>query len=324
MPKLPIDYGKRALPPSDEPYVSVITGWKHLPDRQCVNLYFDPVDGDYAGVYAGKETFHNTIMLYYTAHSAAMTHKRLMAITASNPGFDAERAFEEDRFGEFVGKRCGVVCKMTEDKRTGVTDSRVHAVVSVAPEHVETAFEETPTVAAGQLICFVDARQKPGKHDEKHQALLDGGVALQTATLDVGDYMVVGNPYTVDTKRSLGELADNLTEEMGRFEAEVRRAEQSGLKLVVLTTLDGEADAVSSASLATWEHPRCRECDVCDYEHVDKRPGICPLDGRVIATGEHILNGMDYLIERYPGTVEFRFVQTETEAAEAIRTILGL
>lgn len=59
--------------------------------------------------------------------------------------------------------------------------------------------------------------------------------------LDVGDYMLDGGSISVDRKQNLDELAKNLTNKAdnARFMKEVRRAFESGVKLVILVEQRG-------------------------------------------------------------------------------------
>lgn len=62
------------------------------------------------------------------------------------------------------------------------------------------------------------------------------GVEWEKRKLDVGDYMIEGQPgVIVDRKMSLTEMAHNmLTADRGRFYREVRRARDAGINLIIL------------------------------------------------------------------------------------------
>lgn len=83
-----------------------------------------------------------------------------------------------------------------------------------------------------KILC--DSREKKNAHI---LAYFDRHVIpYEIRKLDVGDYMVEGGSVSVDTKRSIDELAANMLnrEDKSRFMREVRRAKESGLHLVVL------------------------------------------------------------------------------------------
>ena len=84
-----------------------------------------------------------------------------------------------------------------------------------------------------KLIC--DTRERKNSHIlayfDRH------GIEYEIRKLDVGDYMLDGDSKTsVDTKRSIDELASNLlnAKDHARFWREVKRAKESGVHLVIL------------------------------------------------------------------------------------------
>lgn len=100
------------------------------------------------------------------------------------------------------------------------------------------------------MIIFSDTREKKNAHI---LAYFDrNGIPYEIRKLDVGDYMVDGGTVTVDTKRSIDELAANMLnrEDKSRFMREVRRAKESGLHLVVLIESNKYHQI---ADLASWK-----------------------------------------------------------------------
>lgn len=89
-------------------------------------------------------------------------------------------------------------------------------------------------------ILIVDSREKwtQAKSRDKHiKGYLDRhGILYRVEMLDVGDYMLDCGSISVDRKQNLEELAKNLTNKSdnARFMKEVRRAFESGVKLVIL------------------------------------------------------------------------------------------
>ena len=82
------------------------------------------------------------------------------------------------------------------------------------------------------LIC--DSKEKKNEHIlryfDRH------GIDYEIRKLDVGDYMFEGGAISVDTKRSVDELASNMLNrnDHARFLREAKRAADSGVKLIVL------------------------------------------------------------------------------------------
>ena len=82
------------------------------------------------------------------------------------------------------------------------------------------------------LIC--DSKEKKNEHIlryfDRH------GIDYEIRKLDVGDYMFEGGTISVDTKRSVDELASNMLNrnDHARFLREAKLAADSGVKLIVL------------------------------------------------------------------------------------------
>lgn len=85
------------------------------------------------------------------------------------------------------------------------------------------------------MKIIVDTREKPRAIAQIFAYFEQNGIEYEKRKLNTGDYMREDNPLlTVDRKQNLGEVANNLTNDNGRFMREVRRASESGQKLIVL------------------------------------------------------------------------------------------
>lgn len=88
-------------------------------------------------------------------------------------------------------------------------------------------------------MIITDTRERTNEHIlryfDKH------GIEHQTTKIDTGDYMDTENPLVrVERKKNLSELAHNLlSPDRSRFYREVRRARESGIKLIVLCEHSG-------------------------------------------------------------------------------------
>ena len=97
------------------------------------------------------------------------------------------------------------------------------------------------------LIC--DSKEKKNEHIlryfDRH------GIDYEIRKLDVGDYMFEGGTISVDTKRSVDELASNMLNraDHARFLREAKLARQIGVKLIVLVE---SSKYKSIPDLATW------------------------------------------------------------------------
>lgn len=89
-------------------------------------------------------------------------------------------------------------------------------------------------------MLLVDDREKwtqAGNRDRHLRDYFDRhGIMWRRERLDVGDYMLEGGGISVDRKYGLEEISKNLTNRADnqRFMDEVRRAYESGIRLVVL------------------------------------------------------------------------------------------
>lgn len=102
-----------------------------------------------------------------------------------------------------------------------------------------------------QLI--VDTRQQANKHRLKHAHFERAGYELVRQKLDYGDYCLAGSTLTVDTKRNITELAQNVQQGHERFRRECLRAQEAGGVLVVL--VENKQGVRVLSELAGWREP---------------------------------------------------------------------
>ena len=83
-----------------------------------------------------------------------------------------------------------------------------------------------------QIQC--DSREKKGEL-ERIQGQFDRlGVDYFVSKLYVGDYMNLDNPrLVIDRKKNLQELCGNITQQHERFQAELMRAREVGIRIIV-------------------------------------------------------------------------------------------
>ena len=88
------------------------------------------------------------------------------------------------------------------------------------------------------IIC--DTRQKPDKTNYITEQLEALGYRVVRSKLFVGDYQYAdaGN-IVVDTKQDLQEVIGNVTKQHQRFKSECIRAQEAGIKLIILITEPG-------------------------------------------------------------------------------------
>ena len=103
------------------------------------------------------------------------------------------------------------------------------------------------------MIIIQDTREKVGhknhilKYFEKHN------IQVIRQKLNVGDYCIKGKEYvTIDLKRNLLELAQNLFSDSVRFQKECIRAKNNGITLIFLI----EQKIDTKQDLLQWHSPK--------------------------------------------------------------------
>lgn len=110
------------------------------------------------------------------------------------------------------------------------------------------------------MTVFQDTREKPGQHTNIEHGLAARGIQIVRTKLYVGDYTRMDCMTTcVDMKQDLQEVYSNLIQQHERFRAECQRAQENGIRLVVLVE---EPGIESIADVAKWENPRLKKYEI--------------------------------------------------------------
>lgn len=99
------------------------------------------------------------------------------------------------------------------------------------------------------VTLLEDSRQQANQHEVKHEAWESAGVSVIRCKLAWGDY-ILPPPCSVDTKRSLAELAQNIDQQHARFRKECIGARDAGCQLVIL--VENEHGVRSLSDLFRW------------------------------------------------------------------------
>ena len=110
------------------------------------------------------------------------------------------------------------------------------------------------------MMIQVDSREK-SRAIRKVLAEFDRrGVGHFVSKLYVGDYMNMENPrLVVDRKQSLIEVCGNVCQDHDRFRAELIRAYQAGIHVVILVEHSAEVACLEDVLL--WENPRRKKSE---------------------------------------------------------------
>lgn len=116
------------------------------------------------------------------------------------------------------------------------------------------------------MILLEDTRNQIGKHDIKHKWFEEHGVEIRRQALYVGDYTLpTDQSVCIDTKKDIQELVSDICgKQHERFRNECIRAQEAGIKLIILTENRGghikdniiQPTITSLAELHRWKNPR--------------------------------------------------------------------
>ena len=104
----------------------------------------------------------------------------------------------------------------------------------------------------------IDSREHKKERERIERQFDHLGVRYFTSKLYVGDYMSLDCPRVViDRKKNLLELCSNVTWQHERFKAELLRAEEQGIKIIILCEHGGDIECLEDVYF--WQNPRLDE-----------------------------------------------------------------
>lgn len=105
------------------------------------------------------------------------------------------------------------------------------------------------------MVICIDTREHTKERERIKKQLQGLGAQTIESKLYVGDYMSLDNArLCIDRKKTLQELCGNVTQQHERFRAELVRAREIGIKLVILCE---EGKGIQSLSdVYFWHNPR--------------------------------------------------------------------
>lgn len=104
----------------------------------------------------------------------------------------------------------------------------------------------------------VDTREHKAEWERIQKQFDDMGIKYFRSKMYVGDYQSLDNPrLVIDRKKNLQELCGNVCQQHERFKAELIRALQQNIKIVILVE-HGE-DVKTLEDVWFWENPRKHE-----------------------------------------------------------------
>ena len=104
----------------------------------------------------------------------------------------------------------------------------------------------------------IDSREKAKAIQKIIQTFDQRGINWFVSKLPVGDYISLDNArLSIDRKQNLLELCGNVTQQQKRFIAELERAEQMGIRLIILVEHGGGIETLEDVMY--WRNPRLKE-----------------------------------------------------------------
>ena len=107
------------------------------------------------------------------------------------------------------------------------------------------------------MIILEDTRNKPDKNVHIRLQLEKLGYKVERTKLYCGDYTLPTNQkICIDTKKDLQEVCGNLAQQHERFQAECVRAQEAGIKLIILVQ---EPNVTQLADVPGWYNWRLKK-----------------------------------------------------------------
>lgn len=171
------------------------------------------------------------------------------------------------------------------------------------------------------VAVYVDSRQKAGKHNAKHSWFKSHGIEVVRKKLDFGDYMDASglSNVSVDTKRSISEVAMDVGRDHARFVREIERANVAGFRLVVLIEVGGPYSTIDA--IAGWTAIPCRNCANRRYSKCNPHESGCARFRSRPMQGETVLKIMRRLEQDHGCRFE---VCRPSQSARRICELLGV
>jgi len=167
------------------------------------------------------------------------------------------------------------------------------------------------------MIILADTRQQISKHKNIDQQLEGLGYIIDRTKLYCGDYTLPANQsICIDTKQGLQECCQNLCQQHERFKAECIRAQEAGIKLIVLVE---EKNINTLEDVSKWQNPRLETwCYIHNaqkngkimYKKIARQPPI---------NGEKLYKIMETMQEKYG--IEFMFCDKKNTGKRIIEIL---
>ncbi|MCM1525158.1 MAG: ERCC4 domain-containing protein [Ruminococcus sp.] len=107
------------------------------------------------------------------------------------------------------------------------------------------------------MTIQIDSREKQKAIRQIVSYFDEMNIKHYTSKLFVGDYMNLDNPRVIiDRKQNLQEICGNVCQQHERFKAELKRAQENGIKIIILCEHGGNIKSLTD--IRSWVNPRLR------------------------------------------------------------------
>lgn len=163
-----------------------------------------------------------------------------------------------------------------------------------------------------------DTRDKIGKHDNVDNYLIANGHTIIRSKLYVGDVSLLKDQSVcVDLKQDMQEVYGNVIQSHTRFKAELLRAQQANIKLIILVE-QGELKTLTD--VPGWENPRLIKWHKVNEAHRSGKMMNVKIASTPPVNSHKLYTIMYHLSARYG--VEWQFCKKE-ETAQKLIELLG-
>lgn len=169
------------------------------------------------------------------------------------------------------------------------------------------------------MIFLHDTRDKSDKHPNVDPVLEKMGHKVVRSKMYVGDITLLNKQdVCIDLKANLSEVETNLVHQHARFRNECKRAQDAGIKLVILV----EEDNIPSLEcVPKWVNPRYKRWIRLKTAHKQGKQLQVKIAARPPVTGQALYGMMCTMSRRYGVTWLFT---PHSDTAKTICNILGV
>ena len=168
------------------------------------------------------------------------------------------------------------------------------------------------------MVFIHDTRDKPGKHDNIEQYLVQNGHSIVRSKLYCGDVSLLNNQSVcIDLKKDLQEVYSNVIQDHVRFKAEILRATAAGIRLIILVEQEG---VKSLSDVQNWKNPRVAQWHKIHNAHKAGKMLNRKISTAPPASSLKLAMSMSSMANRYG--VEWQFCD-KSETGKRIVEILG-